>query len=203
MQANDDSCAPVHTNDKYDYIVVGSGPGGGPLAARLAIAGFSVLLLEAGGDHAADLTVKIPLLQTQASEYIPQSWQFFVSHYSNDTQALLDSKFTWRQPNGTLWVGPNPPSGSTPLGIYYPRAGTLGGCAEHNALVAMYPHDSDWNFIANLTGDNSWKARNMRKYWERMENNLYYQRDSRSIRAWIWWLAQCVCPRYKSCARGP
>jgi len=32
----------------FDYIIVGSGAGGGPLAARLAIAGRSVLLIEAG-----------------------------------------------------------------------------------------------------------------------------------------------------------
>ena len=33
-----------------DYIVVGSGAGGGTVAARLAESGFRVLLLEAGGD---------------------------------------------------------------------------------------------------------------------------------------------------------
>ena len=34
----------------YEYIVVGSGAGGGTVAARLAENGCKVLLLEAGGD---------------------------------------------------------------------------------------------------------------------------------------------------------
>src|SRR5688500_4639929 len=34
--------------DRYDFVVVGSGAGGGPLASNLARGGFSVLLLEAG-----------------------------------------------------------------------------------------------------------------------------------------------------------
>lgn len=173
-----DTCTPVPKTTTYDYIVVGSGPGGGPLAARLAIAGFSVLLLEAGDDHGDDLTVEIPLLQTASSEYIPQSWQFFVDHYQNSAQAQDDSKFTWRKPDGGFWVGPNPPAGSTPLGIYYPRAGTLGGCAEHNALVATYPHESDWDYVARITGDGSWSANRMRQYWAKFESNQYIPRGT-------------------------
>src|SRR5687767_8558011 len=37
----------------FDYVIIGSGAGGGPLAARLARAGRTVLLLEAGADPAA------------------------------------------------------------------------------------------------------------------------------------------------------
>jgi ribulose 1,5-bisphosphate synthetase/thiazole synthase len=35
----------------YDYVVIGSGAGGGPLASRLAIGGAKVLLIEAGDDQ--------------------------------------------------------------------------------------------------------------------------------------------------------
>jgi choline dehydrogenase len=113
--------SPAHASTpEYDYIVVGSGPGGGPLAVRLAQAGYSVLLIDAGEDHGADIVVEVPVLQGAASEYTPISWEFFVHHYDNLTIAQRDSKFTYKMPDGRFWVGPNPPAGSVPLGILYP-----------------------------------------------------------------------------------
>jgi len=159
--------------DSYDYIVVGSGPGGGPLAARLAIAGYRVLLMEAGDDEGSALQQQVPALQLQSTEYGPMKWDYFVRHYDNDTQQEKDSKMTWEKPNGELYAGGDPPPDTTPLGILYPRAGTLGGCSAHNALITILPHSSDWNNIASLTGDQSWATALMRQYFERLERNRY------------------------------
>jgi choline dehydrogenase len=68
---------------------------------------------------------------------------YFVRHYGNDAQQEKDSKMKWEKPNGELYVGGNPTPDWTPLGILYPRAGTLGGCSAHNALITILPHSSD------------------------------------------------------------
>jgi choline dehydrogenase len=54
--------------------------------------------------------------------------------------------------------------------VFYPRAGTLGGCTAHNAMILLYPHNADWDGIAQLTGDLSWSADRMRAYFQRLEN---------------------------------
>jgi choline dehydrogenase len=40
-------------------------------------------------------------------------------------------------------------------------------------MIFVAPHDSDWNAIADLTGDASWRASNMRQYLRRLENCRY------------------------------
>src|SRR5262249_47306296 len=55
-------------------------------------------------------------------------------------------------------------------GVFYPRAGTLGGCTAHNAMILVYTHNEDWDQIAQLTGDASWNSREMRNYFEFLEN---------------------------------
>ncbi|XP_063362843.1 ecdysone oxidase-like [Cydia amplana] len=49
---------PLKDDDLFDYIVVGAGAAGIPAAARLALSGASVLLVEAGGDP--NLNTRIP-----------------------------------------------------------------------------------------------------------------------------------------------
>ena len=44
------SSIPVSPEAPVEYIVVGSGAGGGPLAVNLAKAGHKLVLFEAGGD---------------------------------------------------------------------------------------------------------------------------------------------------------
>jgi len=102
--------APHQNNENtlseiYEYIVIGSGPGGGPLAANLSRQGHSVLLLEAGDDQGQNPNEKIPLFFAAASEDPTMRWDYFVSHYTSEKQAAQDPKMTWETPDGSIFVG--------------------------------------------------------------------------------------------------
>jgi choline dehydrogenase len=149
------------TSADFDYVVVGSGAGGGPLAANLAKTGFRVLLLEAGGDPCSQdetgrLMYEVPIFHGLSTEYAGCAWNYFVRHYSDRTRQQKDSKFVAAED-----------------GVWYPRAGTLGGCTAHNAMITVVPQASDWDAIACITGDESWRADNMRQYFTRLENCKY------------------------------
>ena len=103
------------------------------------------------------------------------AWNFFVHHYDENEQR--DPKYRKEHD-----------------GVFYPRAGTLGGCTAHNAMITIVPHDSDWNGIADLTGDDSWRADTMWKYFERVERCLYRKppkpgKKNRSGHGYKGWLA--------------
>ena len=160
-------CESGRVSDVYDFIVVGSGAGGGPLAANLARKGYRVLLMEAGGDSGGD-SYDVPLFHTQASEDPSLRWDFFVRHYSDLHVSRQDKKFQ-----------------DTQDGVYYPRAGTLGGCTAHNAMIMIYPNDEDWDYIARVTGDLSWQSNKMRRYFERLETCQYVDPDQESNQSHI------------------
>ncbi|KAI0901116.1 putative GMC oxidoreductase [Annulohypoxylon nitens] len=158
---------------EYDYIVVGSGPGGAPLAANLARAGYPTLLLEAGDDLGSNKNYSEMINFNLAANDEKSRWDFFVKHSSDEEREGKYEHTTWRKPDGSFYVGLDPPEGSERLGIYYPRSATLGGCAMHNGGVCNLPSDDDWNAIAESTGDKTWLAKNMRQYFERIETAQY------------------------------
>ncbi|OQD76386.1 hypothetical protein PENDEC_c004G05527 [Penicillium decumbens] len=159
--------ATALTELEYEYIVVGSGAGGGPLASRLARAGHRTLLIEAGSDQSANINTTVPGYQAAVTQDPKLRWDIFVNHYQDQQRAQRDPKYTWETAPFEYHVGPNPPDGATPRGILYPRAQSLGGCTPHNALIWITPHASDWDNIANLTGDASWESSSMKIYLQR------------------------------------
>lgn len=100
----------------YDYIVIGSGPGGGTLAANLAKSSQSVLLLEAGDDQGENLNEKIAGWFSAVGDPLMR-WDFFIKYHSNDTINDMYEHLTWRTKEGLFYVGLDPPPGATKLGV--------------------------------------------------------------------------------------
>ncbi|KAF8735020.1 Aryl-alcohol oxidase, partial [Rhizoctonia solani] len=137
---------PNLSSAEYDYIVVGAGAGGGPLAARLAISGYKVLLMDAGHD-VFNVNTTIPVYLARSNEDPQMALDYEVQHY---------------------------PPGQPQVQKWYPRAAAIGGSTVHNALIHLRNHDYDLDTLATRFKDSSWSASNMRKYLsEKIEKNQY------------------------------
>src|SRR6267143_1194537 len=126
----------------FDFIVVGSGAGVGVLASRLARndKGLTVLLIDAGSDPRNNTNYQVPAFHAKATEDADLRWDYFVEHFSKPNIAMQDNKY------------------EAGRGIFYPRASAIGGCTAHHAMITVYPDASDWDGIAALTNDRSWRS---------------------------------------------
>src|SRR5215471_15245515 len=143
----------------FDYIVVGSGAGGGTVAARLVEKGCSVLLLEAGGEQ-QPFSYEVPVFHGLATEDEDLRLDHYIRHYADEARQSRDPKYQVEQTAGHQ-------------GVYYPRARTLGGCTAHYAMIIIRPHDSDWQAISDATGDASWAPQKMNEYFACVERWQY------------------------------
>jgi len=129
---------PVPTGTTYDYVVIGGGAGGIPIADKLSEAGFSVLLVEKGP---------------------PSSGRWGGVNDPSIDQApwLKGTNLTWIDVPGLcnkFWQGTK--------GVYCldmdQRAGcTLGGGTAVNAGLWWKPNPSDWD----VNFPSKWKAADM------------------------------------------
>ncbi|KAK7024741.1 choline dehydrogenase [Favolaschia claudopus] len=148
-----EKCLDAPTGGEYDYIVVGSGAGGGPLSARLAENGFSVLLIETGFDESGN----------------PNTTSLLSSFAAIDGQLpdpSIDLAYTVNQFAPDSEVQRNDE--------WYPRAAGIGGCTIHNAgdnnIGALR---EQFDGLAQRLNDESWSRDNMQTYWALLERNLY------------------------------
>ena len=83
-------CFLQRVKNSYDFIVVGAGPAGSVIANRLSeISGWSVLLLEAGGDE--PILGQVPA-NAGALQLSPYDWQFKTIEQTSGACAAFENK---------------------------------------------------------------------------------------------------------------
>jgi choline dehydrogenase-like flavoprotein len=101
------------TSQHHDAVVIGSGAGGGPLAARLAAAGWRVLLLEKGPQR--------PREDYPVDEVTALWRDYFVPSPIDEPHMLVQADRPAPQPTFLGWVGNSVGGGTVRMGGFFYR----------------------------------------------------------------------------------
>ncbi|KAI0632234.1 aryl-alcohol-oxidase from pleurotus Eryingii [Trametes polyzona] len=135
---------PAHlpAGKTYHYIVIGSGPGGGTVAARLSEdPSVNVLVIEAGIRNDDAQIVEVPLLSMNLVNGSRYDW-----NYTTIPQAGLDGRR-----------------------VGYPRGKVLGGSSTINWMFWVRAPQDDYNKYAQITGDEGWSWDAILPLWQKIE----------------------------------
>lgn len=131
----------------FDFVVVGSGPGGSTVASRLSENGrFNVLLLERGSDMSNYEFLQAPL------------------EWVNTTGSVADAP-TQIQLHNEPVVTWNEAKGRVPQGI------GLGGTSLINTMMFVRGNSYDYDRWANYYGASGWNYTEVLPYFIKLENN--------------------------------
>lgn len=150
-----------------DYVIVGAGAGGSVLASRLAQAGNSVIIIEAGPDTSLESTninvqcdkagIAVPLLLASGWNRFNQCNESTNCGFWSATQTL--SEFVSTEQNGIYYA--------------YPRGCGAGGSVSHHALQDGIGSLQIYENIAKAIKDDYWRGENMQRLFKKMEKALF------------------------------
>mmetsp|Transcript_63199 Transcript_63199/g.105144 ORF Transcript_63199/g.105144 Transcript_63199/m.105144 type:complete len:610 (-) Transcript_63199:232-2061(-) len=141
----------ANVNAVYDFIVVGGGSTGSVVAGRLGQAGFSVLVLEAGGPTQRSLGGSLKVAGPWTIFDVPLGWVQILSDHR------YNKEFQWDVPA-------DPPPAI---------ARGLGGCGIHNAMLYMRGRPTD--FVKWGAG---WSWQDVLPYYLSAEDNVDFRNSS-------------------------
>ncbi|KAF8155039.1 hypothetical protein K438DRAFT_1622327 [Mycena galopus ATCC 62051] len=190
--------ATQRSKSDYDFVVIGAGVGGGPLAARLALNGFSgmptagslpqtVLLVVDAGHDVVNVNTTIPFYFPRAVDG-SLKLSFIIGGIS--PLVYIDPQLELNYTLDEYSAGAQFPRNDS----WYPRARGLGGSTVHNGLINdVGAMKGDFGALATMFNDSTWSYDNMRNYFIRIENNLYMP-DTDTDHGFDGWLSTDINP---------